>query len=280
MTKADFQAPRRRRAATPSSSSRAAAAPARRSSPIFTYDDYREQMRAGAEGLYAAGLDPLSDRCMNLFFSGGLYGGFLSIFSVLEELRAVQFPMAAVMDFPAVARADRREPGQRPARHAVVSRPAVRGRRESPRALPRREEGLLRRRALQRRPAPASARALRRRVDQVRRLRQRRHRPARLPMRRVRGLGPPSAPAPAVPGDRRPRARTGPPRPARSGASSSRRWRGAARRSRATIWATSGTGSRAVPLRARLAPLPPPGAQRRRRPRGPMFLNYRTFAAS
>jgi phenylacetate-coenzyme A ligase PaaK-like adenylate-forming protein len=70
---------------------------------VFTYDDYHEQMRAGAEGLYAAGLDPLTDRSMNLFFSGGLYGGFLSIFSVLEELKAVQFPMAAVMDFPAVA---------------------------------------------------------------------------------------------------------------------------------------------------------------------------------
>jgi phenylacetate-coenzyme A ligase PaaK-like adenylate-forming protein len=72
---------------------------------VFTYDDYHEQMRAGAEGLYAAGLDPLADRCMNLFFSGGLYGGFLSIFSVLEELRAVQFPMAAVMDYPSVAEA-------------------------------------------------------------------------------------------------------------------------------------------------------------------------------
>ncbi len=71
----------------------------------FAYDDYAEQMRAGAEGLYAAGLDPLADRSMNLFFSGGLYGGFLSIFSVLENLRAVQFPMAAVMDFPAVAEA-------------------------------------------------------------------------------------------------------------------------------------------------------------------------------
>jgi phenylacetate-coenzyme A ligase PaaK-like adenylate-forming protein/acyl-CoA reductase-like NAD-dependent aldehyde dehydrogenase len=72
---------------------------------VFTYDDYAAQMSAGAEGLYAAGLDPLADRSMNLFFSGGLYGGFLSIFSVLEALRAPQFPMAAVMDFPAVAEA-------------------------------------------------------------------------------------------------------------------------------------------------------------------------------
>ncbi|MFI5349427.1 MAG: acyl-CoA reductase, partial [Elusimicrobiota bacterium] len=48
---------------------------------VFTYNDYHEQMRAGAEGLYAAGLEPLKDRSMNLFFSGSLYGGFLSIFS-------------------------------------------------------------------------------------------------------------------------------------------------------------------------------------------------------
>jgi phenylacetate-coenzyme A ligase PaaK-like adenylate-forming protein len=70
---------------------------------VFTYDDYAAQMRAGAEGLYAAGLEPRKDRSMNLFFSGGLYGGFLSIFSVLEELRAVHFPMAAQTDLAMVA---------------------------------------------------------------------------------------------------------------------------------------------------------------------------------
>jgi len=70
---------------------------------VFAYDDYAAQMRASAEGLYAAGLDPLKDRSMNLFFSGSLYGGFLSIFSVLEELRAVHFPMAAQTDLAMVA---------------------------------------------------------------------------------------------------------------------------------------------------------------------------------
>src|SRR4029077_15753354 len=70
---------------------------------VFTYDDYHEQMRAGAEGLYAAGLEPAKDRSMNLFFSGGLYGGFLRIFSVLEELRAIHFPMAAQTDLAMVA---------------------------------------------------------------------------------------------------------------------------------------------------------------------------------
>jgi phenylacetate-coenzyme A ligase PaaK-like adenylate-forming protein len=70
---------------------------------VFTYDDYHEQMRIGAEGLYAAGLEPVTDRNMNLFFSGALYGGFLSIFTVLEEMEAIQFPMAAQFDFPMVS---------------------------------------------------------------------------------------------------------------------------------------------------------------------------------
>ncbi|RZS43596.1 phenylacetate-coenzyme A ligase PaaK-like adenylate-forming protein [Herbihabitans rhizosphaerae] len=60
----------------------------------FSWADYDEHMHAGAEGLLAAGLDPRTDRVMNLFFGGQLYGGFLSFFSVLERLGAVQFPMA------------------------------------------------------------------------------------------------------------------------------------------------------------------------------------------
>lgn len=70
---------------------------------VFTYDDYHEQMRCTGEGLLAAGFAPASDRAMNLFFSGGLYGGFLSFFSALESLRAVQFPMAAGPDHTSVA---------------------------------------------------------------------------------------------------------------------------------------------------------------------------------
>lgn len=69
---------------------------------IFTYDDYEIQMRAAAQGLFAAGLEPQKDRCMNLFFAGGLYGGFLSFFSILEHLKAVQLPMAADSDFEKV----------------------------------------------------------------------------------------------------------------------------------------------------------------------------------
>jgi phenylacetate-coenzyme A ligase PaaK-like adenylate-forming protein len=66
---------------------------------VFTYDDYHGQMFAAAEGLYAAGLRPSSDRCINLFFGGGLYGGFISFFTILEHLGAVQLPMASHLDF-------------------------------------------------------------------------------------------------------------------------------------------------------------------------------------
>lgn len=65
----------------------------------FTYVDYHTQMQAAANGLMAAGLDPRKDRTMNLFFGGGLYGGFLSFFTIMEELKAVQFPMSAHMDY-------------------------------------------------------------------------------------------------------------------------------------------------------------------------------------
>ncbi|MFF7634645.1 acyl-CoA reductase [Kitasatospora sp. NPDC008050] len=71
----------------------------------FAWDDYHEHMRSGAEGLLAAGFDPRTDRSMNLFFSGQLAGGFLSFYSVLETLQAVQFPMVAQPDHAMVARA-------------------------------------------------------------------------------------------------------------------------------------------------------------------------------
>ncbi|MFI9388460.1 acyl-CoA reductase [Kutzneria sp. NPDC052558] len=61
----------------------------------FSWDDYHEHMRFGAEGLLAAGLDPSTDRVMNLFYAGHLYGGFTSFFSTLEVMGAKQFPMGA-----------------------------------------------------------------------------------------------------------------------------------------------------------------------------------------
>ncbi len=71
---------------------------------VFTYEDYHRQMELAAEGLYAAGLNPVTDRCMNLFYAGSLYGGFTSFFTILEKLQAVHFPMGASTDFSLVGK--------------------------------------------------------------------------------------------------------------------------------------------------------------------------------
>jgi len=66
---------------------------------IYTYDDYHIQMQAGAEALFAAGLEPDKDRCANLFYSGHMYGGFISFWSILENLQVKQFPITAIPEF-------------------------------------------------------------------------------------------------------------------------------------------------------------------------------------
>ncbi|MEU9256112.1 acyl-CoA reductase [Streptomyces sp. NPDC048270] len=72
---------------------------------LFSYDDYDTQMHAAARGLLAAGYDPVGDRTANLFYCGGMYGGFISFFSVLERLGGVQLPLSAGPDHRATARA-------------------------------------------------------------------------------------------------------------------------------------------------------------------------------
>ncbi|VVN99767.1 hypothetical protein PS718_02564 [Pseudomonas fluorescens] len=64
----------------------------------YSHGDFQRQMRATADGLFAAGLDPAKDRVMNLFFCGGLYGGFLSFAKVLELLDITHLPMGAPAD--------------------------------------------------------------------------------------------------------------------------------------------------------------------------------------
>lgn len=59
----------------------------------FSYEDYHHQMKQMAEGLHSAGLDPKTDRAINMFGEGHLYGGFLSFFSILESLEVPQYPM-------------------------------------------------------------------------------------------------------------------------------------------------------------------------------------------
>ncbi|MFF7356190.1 acyl-CoA reductase [Streptomyces filipinensis] len=72
---------------------------------VFTCDDYDNQMRAAAHGLLTAGFDPARDRAANLFYCGGMYGSFISFFSILERLNATQLPIAAGPDHASVAEA-------------------------------------------------------------------------------------------------------------------------------------------------------------------------------
>jgi phenylacetate-coenzyme A ligase PaaK-like adenylate-forming protein len=72
---------------------------------VFTCGDYDNQMRAAADGLLAAGFDPARDRAANLFYCGGMYGSFISFFSILERLNATQLPIAAGPDHAMVAQA-------------------------------------------------------------------------------------------------------------------------------------------------------------------------------
>ncbi|MFD7447873.1 acyl-CoA reductase [Kitasatospora sp. NPDC059827] len=72
---------------------------------VFTNADYDTQMRASADGLLAAGFDPARDRAANLFYCGGMYGSFISFFSILERLNATQLPIAAGPDHAATAEA-------------------------------------------------------------------------------------------------------------------------------------------------------------------------------
>jgi phenylacetate-CoA ligase len=64
----------------------------------YSYRDFDRHMRAAADGLRAAGLDPSQDRVMNLFYGGSLYGGFSSFSKILEQMNVVHFPMGAPAD--------------------------------------------------------------------------------------------------------------------------------------------------------------------------------------
>jgi phenylacetate-coenzyme A ligase PaaK-like adenylate-forming protein len=92
MTKEDFQAME----VTPQDADlvfKSGGSSGRSTFSCYTYDDYHALMNSCAQGLFSAGLDPRSDRVMNMFAAGHLYGGFLSFFSILERLGAPQYPM-------------------------------------------------------------------------------------------------------------------------------------------------------------------------------------------
>ncbi len=67
-----------------------------------TYDDAEVTYDETARFIIAAGVDPKKDVCMNLFYSGGLYGGFISIYEALKKADVIQLPMTAEMDMKLV----------------------------------------------------------------------------------------------------------------------------------------------------------------------------------
>ncbi|MGA5135397.1 acyl-CoA reductase [Streptomyces olivoreticuli] len=62
---------------------------------IYTYQDLRLQLRRMGEGLVAAGLDMRTDRVANLFYAGNMYASFLYVYTLLEEIGAMQLPICA-----------------------------------------------------------------------------------------------------------------------------------------------------------------------------------------
>lgn len=68
-----------------------------------SYDDAQITYEEAARFIIAAGVDPKKDVCMNLFYSGDLYGGFISIYEALKLADIIQLPMTAEMDMKHVA---------------------------------------------------------------------------------------------------------------------------------------------------------------------------------
>ncbi len=68
-----------------------------------TYADAEVTYEETARFIISAGVDPKKDVCMNLFYSGGLYGGFISIYEALKKADIIQLPMTAEMDMEFVA---------------------------------------------------------------------------------------------------------------------------------------------------------------------------------
>ncbi|QEV21780.1 hypothetical protein CP975_33460 [Streptomyces alboniger] len=71
---------------------------------VYTYADFRTQLRRAGEGLVAAGLDVRGDRVANLFYAGDMYASFLYGHGLLEQIGAAQLPVCAGTDYRRDAR--------------------------------------------------------------------------------------------------------------------------------------------------------------------------------
>lgn len=70
----------------------------------FSYTDLWRQMTGSADGYLASGMDPRTDRCVNLLYAGQMYGGFISEFMLEEIMDCVQLPMGCIEDTEFVAK--------------------------------------------------------------------------------------------------------------------------------------------------------------------------------
>ncbi|MDX7998271.1 long-chain-fatty-acyl-CoA reductase [Xenorhabdus sp. Reich] len=64
----------------------------------YSYHDYHQQMLSAADGVFSSGLEPATDRVMNLLYGGKLYGGMMSFFTILDKLGVAQYPMGGPSD--------------------------------------------------------------------------------------------------------------------------------------------------------------------------------------
>ncbi len=69
-----------------------------------SYEDAQMTYNETARFIIAAGIDPKTDVCMNLFYAGDLYGGFISIYEALKTADVIQLPMTAEMDMAYVTK--------------------------------------------------------------------------------------------------------------------------------------------------------------------------------
>jgi len=74
--------------------------------PVYAphpYADAETTYLTAGRAMFTAGIVP-GDIVMNLFYSGSLYGGFISMYEGLKHINAIQLPMSALMDFEFVAK--------------------------------------------------------------------------------------------------------------------------------------------------------------------------------
>ena len=69
-----------------------------------TYSDAQMTYVTASRATISAGVSPFTDVCMNLFYCGDMYGGFISMYEALKIADITQIPMTACMDLDFVVK--------------------------------------------------------------------------------------------------------------------------------------------------------------------------------